>query len=50
MRLLIVGVIVVAAAVGVYVYATREGPAEQAGRMADEALDKAKRIIDVVTE
>lgn len=50
MRLLILGLVVAAVGYGVYLYAAQEGPGEKAGRIADETLDKAKRIIDVVTE
>jgi len=35
---------------GYYYYTTRPGPAEQAGAVLDEALDKTKRIIDIVKE
>ena len=49
----IVAFIVIAIVIGVFVYydyITRPGPAEQAGAVLDEAIDKTKRIIDVVTE
>ena len=41
---------VAAAAYIAYDYATRPGPAEQAGAALDEAIDKTKRIIDVVRD
>jgi len=46
-------VAVIAIAIGGYFYydyVTRPGPAEQAGAVLDEAIDKTKRIIDVVTD
>ena len=50
---IVLAVTLIAIAVGGYYYydyATRPGPAEQAGAVLDEAIDKTKRIIDVVTE
>ena len=48
---LIVAVIALAAGGYFYYdYVTQPGPAEQAGAVLDEAVDKTKRIIDVVTE
>ena len=46
-------VAVIALAAGGYVnydYVTQPGPAEQAGAVLDEAIDKTKRIIDVVRD
>lgn len=40
-------------AVGGWLYydgVTQPGPAEQAGAVLDEAIDKTRRVIDVVTE
>ncbi len=44
-------VIVLAVMGGGYLYSiSRPGPAEQAGAVLDEALDKTKRIIGIVKE
>lgn len=48
-----IGLVVLLLAViggGYYYYITRPGPAEQAGAVLDEALDKTKRIIGIVKE
>ncbi len=52
MKLGIIAALMAVAAGGYfyYDYVTRPGPAEQAGAVLDEAIDKTKRIIDVVTE
>lgn len=50
---LVMIVALIAIAVGGYFYydyATKPGPAEQAGAVLDEAIDKTKRIIDVVKD
>jgi len=50
MRLAMVVLLLAVAAGGYYYYTTRPGPAEQAGALLDEALDKTKRIVDIVKE
>jgi hypothetical protein len=43
-------VIVLLAGAGYYWYAVQPGPAEEAGALLDQAIDKGKRIIDIVQE
>jgi len=52
MKIVVAAALIAIAAGGYFYfdYATRPGPAEQAGAVLDEAIDKTKRIIDVVTE
>lgn len=50
MKLGLIVLLMVALSGGYYYYTSRPGPAEQAGAVFDEALDKTKRIIDIVKE
>lgn len=52
MKLVMIVALIAIAAGGYfyYDYATKPGPAEQAGAVLDEAIDKTKRIIDVVKD
>ena len=52
MKLVVIAALIAVLAGGYfyYDYVTRPGPAEQAGALLDETIDKTKRIIDVVTE
>ena len=50
MRIAIILLLSAAAAGGYYYYNTRPGPLERAGSIADEGVDKTKRVIKILTE
>ena len=50
MKLILIVVLLLVAGGGYMYYASRPGPAEEAGAILDTAIDKGQRIIDIVKE